>query len=406
MIEEQTFKTERGVKLQSQITRWIVLATLVASLMGALSVWLVAGAGPVQITCAALILGMGGVMAALSVRQSNKAINTCLRQMHLSIEHQCARVQPACEDGLDQLCVGVLPLWTDQIEMARVQTEQSVTDLASRFAELSRRIEETTDLSEASDRSELVVLLNDSQVELNSIITSLRAALNEKERLLQEISALASVTDELKTMADSVAVIAGQTNLLALNAAIEAARAGSAGRGFAVVADEVRALSILSGNTGKRIGSTVATVNKAIANTLEMSQEFAERDTAMLAESESLISSILNRFHSVTEDLANSSDALCNESKAVGSQIGQVLVSLQFQDRVSQIMTHVSQDMSKLQLELTHRKDTINNGWRPEPINVDCWLSEFASTYTTPEQHARHGGKQHTSSSDAEITFF
>ena len=93
-------------------------------------------------------------------------------------------------------------------------------------------------------------------------------------------------------------------------------------------------------------------------------------------------------------------------SMSVRDEIAEVLVSLQFQDRVSQILGHVQGDLGKLQRHLDERLAAITAGLRVEPIDVDVWLGELACTYTTPEQHALHGGKSTKNSQDTGITFF
>ena len=314
--------------------------------------------------------------------------------------------------GLDRLCQGVLPVWGGQIEMARAHMEEAAISLAQRFADISKRLNASIsrmDGSTGTDHSQsLIGLLQEAQKDLDSIITGLSEALSNKESLLQEITALSSHTEALQHMAKDVGDIANQTNLLALNAAIEAARAGEAGRGFAVVADEVRKLSTLSGETGKKIGSTIATVNSAIAHSLSVSRTYAEQDQALVRNSSEVIGHVIARFSRAATDLTESSEAMRNEGVAIGHEVEDVLVALQFQDRVSQVLNHVNHDLQKLKTNIEDGQKQQESGKNDHHIDAARWLDDLSKTYTMPEQHVVHGGGAiaASKSESSDITFF
>ena len=313
----------------------------------------------------------------------------------------------AVDNGLADVCVHVLPIWSRQIEAAREISETSILKLSERFSTLSSDISHSVSSQGAQDASlQLVDLLEVGQRDLNSIVVALRAALSNKENELKEVLQLSGFTEQLQQMAKFVGDIASQTNLLALNAAIEAARAGEAGRGFAVVADEVRKLSSMSGETGRKISETVNTVNAAIARTVQMSRHHAEQDTLTLADSERVVSQVIEHFRGTAQSIVGNSHDLQQQNANVAGEIAQVLVALQFQDRVSQMLTLITRDLDKLQQQLDERQASSLSGHTLSPMVSDRWLQELSTAYTMPEQHAIHGGNTHAKSDDSEITFF
>lgn len=385
---------------------WIVIPTIAFAVVCAANILVAGGVGVLALALSATVGVLGGAVAwVISSRWKSRSSQLRVEALNeLERERQRHRLDHVA--GLDKLCDGVLPIWSGQVEMARSHTEDSVTALTTRFANINQRIETAMASSQGEGSDSLIALLRENEVELNSIVATLRSALTLKEAMLAEIASLAKLTEGLKQMAGDVGDIAKQTNLLALNAAIEAARAGEIGRGFAVVADEVRKLSDLSGGTGKKIGETIEVVNKAIASTLDVSRQYAVQDAEMVVTSERIVGRVVDRVQSAMVRLSDSSDLLRHETKTIGEEIGEVLVALQFQDRVSQVLSHVRNDMTKLQGHLADRDRTRSAEGTPASLDAAAWLADLSHTYTVPEQHVVHHGGPARAAAASEITFF
>lgn len=318
----------------------------------------------------------------------------------------------ASDAELEQLCSQVLPIWIKQVETGRAQTEEAVISLTGRFADLSQRLQTAVDMSTAvavSDDAggrDMVGLLGASQHDLDEIGTSLKSAVQTMITMKDQIVTLSRFTDELKGMAADVSSIAAQTNLLAVNAAIEAARAGEVGRGFAVVAAEVRKLSSLSADTARQIATKVDAFNNSISQVLERTDRDARQESSVAENAERTIARVLDGFESAASSLAQSSDILRSESQGIRGEIDDVLVSLQFQDRVSQILTHVCSDLDKLHAHLQQRRRLAADGKPLPALDTHVWLEQLVATYTTMEQRSNHSGRKAAASQASEITFF
>ena len=300
-----------------------------------------------------------------------------------------------------RLLISVLPVWLSHVAQVKSQTEKAVSDLIDSFNSMVNQFDAagfgaSIGINESAQHAITINLLNICSEELQPVIQHLEHMLESKNTLLDSISELATSTADLRDMAHSVGVIAAQTNLLALNAAIEAARVGEHGKGFAVVAGEVRRLSLISAETGKTINVRVQQITEVVKHTLQTAQRANEKDRVVLNKSRSVVQSVLGHV----QDLGDAAAEMRSQGSIIRGDVENLLITLQYQDRVSQMLDVLNRDISKL----LHTLET--DATLPA---TDEWLRDLETYYTMDDQRAepRSGRPDgEPAKQEADITFF
>ncbi|CAG2137220.1 methyl-accepting chemotaxis protein [Cupriavidus plantarum] len=309
------------------------------------------------------------------------------------------------------------PVWAAHIESSRSQMEDAITALSARFAGIVMRLGQTLQQSGEAQGSTADgaahAVYAASQQQLQGVVDSLRDAMAGKAHMLTKIQDLQAFIGELQDMADGVSRIAHQTNLLAINATIEAAHAGELGKGFSQVAQEVRALSRMSGETGRQIASKISVINAAIEETRKAADTSRTQEDHVMTDSEQRIQDVLNRFDGLTHTLAQSAEMLREESRGIQVEINEALVQLQFQDRVSQILSHVRDNIDRVPAVVQEHVAQSERG-DEAPLRADGLLRELEATYAMASERAVHHGTKGAAPAPApaaaaqhdDITFF
>lgn len=285
-----------------------------------------------------------------------------------------------------RLLQAVLPVWRTQVTLAREHTEEAAGTLVHDLSALTSQFDAAGFGGDAGSGSAVggrtQELLGECENKLRPVLQSMGQIADSHKEVAGSFRGMLAVTDELRGMADEVARIAQQTNLLAINAAIEAARAGEAGRGFSVVAAEVRRLSQDSAETARRIAQRIEQVTSMMSSTSAAAVQSAERDARSMATTRVRVEEVLGHVH----ELGEGSQQLIAQGQAIRSSIESLVVGLQFQDRVSQMIGAIEQDMARLGA-------AVDAG--EVPASQSDWLQRLEQAYTMRDQRQHHGRGTH-----------
>ncbi|MBN1204889.1 MAG: HAMP domain-containing protein [Myxococcaceae bacterium] len=159
-----------------------------------------------------------------------------------------------------------------QTQVTAQELQRSSQTAAQRAQAVLKGAERADSLGRAGERA-----IESSVGGLTFIRDQVDQIANTSQELQQRTAQIGGITQTVKDLAD-------QSNMLALNAAIEAARSGEHGKGFAVVAREIRTLADQSVGATARVQEILEDISRAIANTVETSQNGAREVEGGLAQ--------------------------------------------------------------------------------------------------------------------------
>lgn len=280
-------------------------------------------------------------------------------------------------------------VWTSHIQLAQRQMQDATVQLLGGFAEVLTQLDEVTGAdtpgsSPGAQHGQLesrAALLEQCETRLRGLIDNFQVFVQSREDVMQSVRTLASSSTGLREMAEDVAKLARQTNLLSVNAAIEAARAGPGGRGFAVVATEVRRLSGESGRTGRHIEEQVNALGERMQLALRDAAVHVERDRSVIQASEQTINQVVEQVDHTVLQLHHRAKDLAARGELIKTQVQQLMIAFQFQDRVQQILSQVDASIAD---SVQHLQAAWLQGVAP---TAQDWSARLARGYTTQEQH-------------------
>jgi len=309
-------------------------------------------------------------------------------------------------------------------ELGRVQMllADAINDLTASFGGMHQKTAEQRDLTLSVTSG---VTDDESPVQFDEFVRDTSSVM---QRVVDNIVGNSKVGMELVELTDNISghahdvqgilseigAIAKQTNLLALNAAIEAARAGEAGRGFAVVADEVRDLSARTTQFSQQINTLMQSMQVAVKQTELAIQGMASQDMTFALESKQQVENIISTMERQNSARIDALGALGASAEEVEMLVGKAITALQFQDLVSQLLSHVGRRidaldevMGQLQaLGAALDQDAVTADWRGAIEALRAEQDRITATLKGIEARTNHNPVAQKAMNDGDIELF
>ena len=262
----------------------------------------------------------------------------------------------------------------DQSAIATQQVASSISNVASNMNKQGEQvnasvleINKMTDdisafekLSEQSSKAanDVAVIAQAGREAVSGAVSQMETIAASVTESAEVIRQLASRSEEIGQMSDSIGGIAEQTNLLALNAAIEAARAGEHGKGFAVVADEVRKLAEGSALAASKIAEVIRVIQSDTTKAVER----MEQGTRDVQNGKNIVDEAGNSFSTIVQaviGLTKNADIILYAAHSSSEKINKLVAVMEDLNKTSAAVSQEAESVSAATEQLSASVDEI-----------------------------------------------
>jgi methyl-accepting chemotaxis protein len=283
--------------------------------------------------------------------------------------------------------VSMLPVLCSQLEDTARHVEDSVVNVCGHFQQIAERAQRSVSVLPQGDGGDVRAVGEVATAKLHLLLDRIARSSELSMRAVAGMERVEENMRRVNRILGDIDRLAMSTHLLALNAAIEAARSGHHGQAFGVIADEMAHMASDSGQTSVSVREIVATLTTEVAALAAEMRTMASANLQETTESRADIEGVLAALTCSNEELRRSVVASAEASEALARDISAAIVTLQFQDAVTQRVGHVVDALDTIHRALAGSAGTAR------PHEVHAHISRKYTMQSERDIHAAHLGE-------------
>ena len=290
----------------------------------------------------------------------------------------------------------VLGVMGTQLKETATQIESAVIEVCGKFQSMADRARAGVSgaaelLSGGNDThssSSVEALIAEASRTISALLRHTQDSAAVSNSAIDRIRRVQEATDHIAKSLTQLDDITIGNRLLAVNARIQAVYAGDKAAGFGGVANEIGVQAKRSAEIVELI-RTVAGELRFVANSaLTDLQIMVQEDQKAYLKSKLEVERVLADFRSMHQSTQEFISRMQAEGESVAKEISGAVRSLQFQDRISQRISHVVSELDRIKTDLgAHCVDIEMD---EQPI-----LQQLSRSYTMQEERSVLGGNEH-----------
>ncbi|MGO9115298.1 MAG: methyl-accepting chemotaxis protein [Thermoguttaceae bacterium] len=307
----------------------------------------------------------------------------------------CAELSSANLLNALRSCLPVLPVLATQLQEVANQVEQAVVGVCGNFQDMAARARQaaarvplaksTAADGPRADAEGVNGLISSTRETMGSLLQRIEQTSEFSSLAVQRMRTIEERIGGLDEILHEIDEIAAQARVLALNGQLEAARLGAKGNAFAIVATETSKMANHAMTSSMTIRETTELVSAGIGGTSKELRERAAADSREAAMSRDEVDRVLDAMTVLHEETQRTIEEAKRESDQLARDISAAVMTMQFQDTVSQRIGHVIHTLEEMHGALESQMGS--SGAASSFAPAQDWANRMAGRYTMASEH-------------------